>query len=101
ITALNITGSDYADLAMYTDERWGHKSEYRVLPINTIASLQLAYRLRIGRAAMRFALDFSSGTGTMLNRTTVNYFGPGRTQVGHSIFSDKFQSLGFIVGVGI
>lgn len=101
ITVLYITSNEYTDLAMYTDERWGHNSDYGFLPLKTVATLQLSYRIQLGKANLRLGADFNSGNSSNMNRTTINYFGPERTDIGQSVFSDRFQSAGLFVSVGL
>ena len=101
VIALNITDQDHTDLVMYIDTKWGNKSDNNAAPVNTLLSTTFAYRITLGRTTLRTGLHLITGTNKRLNRTTVNYFGPDRREIGNSIFFDRFQSLGLFIGIGL
>lgn len=101
ITALNITDPVYTDLVMYTNQNWGNRADVNFLPLNTLISLQLAYRLKLGKNQLRIGVDVSTGGSRKINRTEVYYFGPGRTYIGNSVFADRFQSVGIFAGISL
>lgn len=101
ITALNITDPVYTDLAMYTNQHWGNQADVNFLPVNTLISVQLAYRMSLGRNMLRFGIDISSASSSKINRTEVYYFGPGRSYIGNSVFADRFQSVGIFAGISL
>lgn len=101
ITAINITDPVYTDLAIYSDQRWGYESEYKFLPLNTLISVQLAYRMSLGKNFLRLGVDFSSGSSRKINRMEMYYFGPNRTYIGNSVFADRFQSVGIFAGISL
>lgn len=101
ITAVNITDPLYTDLAMYTNQNWGNHADVNFLPVNTLISLQLAYRLKLGKNQLRIGVDVSTGGSRKINRTEIYYFGPGRTYIGNSVFADRFQSVGIFAGISL
>ena len=101
ITAVNITDPVYTDLALYTNQSWGNRADVNFLPLNTLISIQLAYRLNLGKNQLRIGVDISTGGSRKINRTEVYYFGPDRTYIGNSVFADRFQSAGVFVGIGL
>lgn len=101
ITALNITDPIQTDLAMYSTQSWGNQADVTFLPLNTLISVQLAYRIAMGKKNLRFGVDFSSGSSRKINRTEVHYFGPDRRYIGKSVFADRFQSVSILAGISL
>ncbi len=101
ITTLNITDPVYTDPAIYTNQSWGNRADVNFLPVNTLISIQLAYRVVLGKKILRLGVDFSSGSSRKINRTEVYYFGPGRSYIGNSVFADRFQSVGIFAGISL
>lgn len=97
-------GSEYTDVVMHIDNRWGTTLldyDNGKVPVNALFNLQLGYTTKIGSRKIKTAIDLSGAANKRMNRTAVNYFGPGRSDEGNSIYADLFQSIGILVGIGI
>lgn len=101
--ALPITRPPYSDLVMTRQSSWGNKylPGNQGLPLIPLLGIQLVYRSTIAGKKIKVGLDFCSSINSQNNYTVINYFGPNRTDVGKSTFSDRFQSFGLTLGVGI
>lgn len=98
------SGSEYTDVVMHIDNRWGTTLldyDNGKVPVNALFNLQLGYTTKIGSRKIKTAIDLSGAATKRMNRTAVNYFGPGRSDEGNSIYADLFQSIGILVGIGI
>jgi len=103
VVALNITDNEYTDIAMYRNSAWGYDMlEHKRgtgIAITPYFATQLAYNTSIAGRKFTLGINYTAAPNQRVNRTEINYFGPNRTDAGNSVFTDKFQSVGLVIGV--
>lgn len=103
VVTLNITDNEYTDIAIYRNSAWGtymleHKRGIGIA-ITPCFITQLAYNTTISGRKFKLGINYTGAPNQRVNRTEINYFGPNRTDAGNSVFTDKFQSVGMVIGV--
>lgn len=103
VVALNITDNEYTDIAMYRNSAWGYNMlEHKRgigISITPCFTTQLAYNTTISGRKFKLGINYTGAPNQRVNRTEINYFGPNRTDAGNSVFTDKFQAIGMVLGV--
>ncbi len=108
LVTTNVTDEEYNDIIMHINSVWGAESvkikNNLGIPLKALYTMQIAYRLKpIGKAGIqcKIGFDYSSGFGGKVNRTVINYFNANQNNTGHTVFDDRFQSVGLYIGIGL